>query len=117
MQTDLQPKNGRAISKPNDRWAAVWLGLVRDTEARHYKKMQKSIWLFLYLLLHANWETGFVVRRYKTIAADTGIKERTLRSWMTRLHQHKYIALKRNGRGLAIYILKWKTKGHKRRVA
>src|SRR5882672_2315495 len=99
MQVKTQTGNVDTQAKQRNLWAAVWRGLVIDSEGRHYNQMQKSVWLFLYLLQCANWDTGLVVRRDKTIAVDTGIKERTLRSWLIRLRHHNYIAVKSNGRG------------------
>ncbi|HZS45853.1 MAG TPA: helix-turn-helix domain-containing protein [Blastocatellia bacterium] len=92
-------------------WAAVWRGLVFDKEAKHYRRIRTALWLYLYLLLHANWETGRLFRKYSTIAADMGISERTIRNWMMQLKSNRYVDIETTGRSVVIHIRKYKAWG------
>jgi hypothetical protein len=99
-----------SISKNRkDWWVPVWRGLVLDPEAKHYIRMKKAIWLFLYLLLNADRRSGILLRKIKTITLDTGIKERTIREWLGVLRGEGYIETRNNGHSLSIVIKKWRT--------
>lgn len=89
-------------------WGPVWRGLVVDPQARHRQKMRGALWLYLYLLIHADRTTGKLTRRYYTIAEDMGVPPRTVRQWMTTLRQQDYISSRPTGRALVIHIQKWK---------
>jgi len=89
-------------------WRAVWRGLVVDAEAKHYRSMGSALWLFLYLIIHANPNSGSLNRKYQTIAGEMGISPRTIRSWLTRLMQHGYVRVTRTGRSQIIHISRWK---------
>lgn len=87
-------------------WAAIWIGLLQE---QHLQKMKSSIWLFLYLVLHANRRTGKVMqRRYQTIVKDMGVPLGTIRRWLSTLRKHNYVTVERSGQSLVIYIQKWK---------
>lgn len=90
-------------------WAAVWRGLVVDESAKHYRRMDGALWLFLYLLIHADRQAGTLRRKYATIARDMQLGERTIRNWMQTLRKHGYVHVVSHGRGLVIHIQKWKT--------
>lgn len=90
-------------------WRAVWRGLVVDTEAKHYRAMGSALWLFIYLVIHANPKSGTVNRKYQTIAGEMGISPRTIRSWLTRLMQQSYVSVTQTGRSQIIHISRWKT--------
>lgn len=88
-------------------WAAIWIGLLQE---QHLQKMRNSIWLFLYLVLHANRRTGKVMqRRYQTIVKDMGVPLGTIRRWLNTLRKHNYVTIERSGQALVIHIQKWKT--------
>jgi hypothetical protein len=87
-------------------WSPVWTGLVMDRQARHYKRMKNTIWLFLYLVINAD-KGGFLVRKVKTIGSDMGIKRDTILRWLNILRRHGYIATQSTGRGLLIQIRDW----------
>jgi hypothetical protein len=70
--------------------------------------MKSAVWLFVYLLLHADRESGFLKRKLRTISLDTGIKARTVRGWLRLLKSSGYIETKNNGRCLVIHVAKWK---------
>jgi DNA-binding transcriptional ArsR family regulator len=91
-------------------WGPIWRGLVADATAKHYRAMRASVWLFLYLVIHADRKTGKLSRRYETIAQDTGLNKRTVRSWLLRLRRQGYVKVERAGGSVAIYIQieKWK---------
>lgn len=90
-------------------WGPVWRGLVVDKNAQHYRKMKSAIWLFMYLIIHADRKSGTLTRKYQTIAADTGIAARTIRRWMLALRQHKYVEVESTGRSLVIHIRRWRS--------
>lgn len=90
-------------------WRAVWRGLVVDHEGKHYRMMGPALWLLLYLIIHADRDRGVLSRKYKTIAADMGISQRTVRSWLTRLRQQNYVSVTPTGRSLVIHIRRWKS--------
>lgn len=94
-------------------WTPVWNGLLLEPDARHYKAMGRSIWLYLYLLTFANRSTGKLFRRLPTVAKDMGIGIRTIRRWLRQLKQNGYVATRQTGRSLAIKITKWKPIGKK----
>jgi hypothetical protein len=95
-------------NKPGDWWAPLWRGLVVDPEAKHYRRMKSAVWLFIYLVLHADRHSGLLKRKLKTISLDTGIGARTIRGWLTLLRSSNYIETKSNGRCLIINVTRWK---------
>ncbi len=68
-------------------WAPVWLGLVADCQAKHYRKMKSAVWLYLYLVLHANRATGVLLRKINTICSDTGLPRDTIIRWLALLRR------------------------------
>jgi hypothetical protein len=97
-------------SKPAEKswWGPVWRGLVTDREGKHLKVMGNSLWLFVYLVIHADWQSGKLYRKQATIAADMGIKLRTVRLWLSTLRKGGYIIIQSTGRASEIEIQKWK---------
>ena len=89
-------------------WRAVWRGLVVDSDAKHYRAIGSALWLFIYLVIHANPKSGSLNRKYQTIAGEMGISPRTIRLWLTRLMQQGYVTVTRTGRSQIIHISKWK---------
>jgi hypothetical protein len=89
-------------------WAPVWTGLVADEGAKHYRKMKNSVWLFLYLLLHANRRTGVLMRKVRTISKDMGITRDTTLRWLKVLRTEGYIVTLNTGRYLTIQVQNWK---------
>ena len=71
--------------------------------------MRGALWLFLYLVLHADRGTGRLTRRYQTIARDTGIPARTIRRWLLTLRRQNYVTVTSSGRALVIHIRRWKS--------
>ncbi len=82
-----------------------------DERATHYRKMKNALWLFLYLVLGANRQTGMLVRKIQTICTDMGLERDTVLRWLKILREGDYIATKSNGRCLSIQVKKWKASG------
>ena len=95
--------------KPKNWWGAIWRGIVVDEKGKHYRHMGSAVWLFIYLLIHADRKAGSVRRKYTTIAHDMNVSEGTIRNWMRRLRRHQYVTAVSTGRGLLIHIRRWKT--------
>ena len=89
-------------------WGHVWRGLVVSENGRHRRVMGQSIWLYLYLIIHADRKTGTLYRITKTVSKDTGISTRTVQSWLKTLRKNGYITTRRTGRSLIITITKWR---------
>lgn len=106
-----------SFREDKDWWAPVWKGLVMDERAAHFQKMGNAIWLFIYFLLNANRKTGILLRKVKTISADTGIHRRRIFEWLTILRDEGYITTKSSGRCLEVVILKWKPLREVRKTA
>jgi DNA-binding FadR family transcriptional regulator len=109
MNPTIRSDNKTQKNKQTDWWAAVWRGLAVDPEAKHYRRLHSSLWLYIYLLLHAKWETGQLFKKYKTMATDMGVSERTIRNWMSRLKVHRYVEIEKTGRTAVITIHNYKT--------
>jgi hypothetical protein len=89
-------------------WAPIWRGLVVEGTAKHYRAMRSSIWLYFYLIVHADRRTGTLFRRIDTIAHDMGVNTATVRRWMSKLASRGYISRERTGRSLRIIVQRWK---------
>lgn len=101
--------------KPHERqgtpawWGPVWRGLFVDPAGKHYHAMGKALWLYGYLIVHANRKTGTLYRSLSTITRDMQIPKRTIQAWLSVLRKHGYIKTKTTGRALLIEIEKWRT--------
>jgi biotin operon repressor len=71
--------------------------------------MKKAVWLFLHLVLHADRRSGRLKRKYKTIAEEMGLPEKTIQRWMKTLKDNGYIETRNTGRCLEIGIKLWKS--------
>jgi len=89
-------------------WAPIRIGLVADNSGKHYQKMGKALWLYVYLHAAADWETGELVRKYETISSDTGIPTRSLQRMMRCLEKYGYVRIVRLAQSMAIKITKWR---------
>ena len=89
-------------------WAALWRGLIVDKSAKHYKAMGSAIWLYMYLLIHADRQTGILARKISTIARDMHMSKRTVQYWLARLRKAGYVIVRNSGRSLEVHIQKWK---------
>jgi hypothetical protein len=98
----------KRLSRNQSWWAPVWRGLVVEPSGKHYRAMHSAVWLFLYLIIHADRRTGTLFRRINTIAQEMGVKPTTIRRWLTLLDRKGYIARSRTGRSVQIAIERWK---------
>ncbi len=99
--------------KLHDRWwGPVWRGLTVEENAKHYRAMGKAVWLYIYLIVHANRKTGELFRLIPSIAKDMALPERTIRDWLRKLRKGGYVTTQSTGRGLVISVLKWKPLRH-----
>ena len=89
-------------------WAPLWRGLVVDPTAKHQWAMRSALWIYLYLLVHADRRTGVLKRKLRTIADDMGIKRSVVQYGMSKLRRGGYLATRNSGRSLEITIAKWK---------
>jgi hypothetical protein len=96
------------IRTPKPWWGPIWRGLLVEGTAKHYKAMGRAVWLYMYLIVHANRRTGTLFRLLPTISKDMGLKVGTIRQWVSVLRQHGYIKTKSTGRALEITIEKWR---------
>jgi hypothetical protein len=94
--------------RPNAWWAPVWRGLFVDPEGKHYRLMGRALWLYGYLIVHADRRTGTLYRTVSTVARDMQVSRRTIQAWLSVLRQHNYIKTKTTGRALVIEIEKWR---------
>lgn len=104
---NIQPKSTDTIP-PKNWWIHLWSGLVLDKQSKHKRAIRQAIWLYLYLLLVANRESGRLYRRLSTIALETGFNPRSIQRWLRTLREKGYIETVSNGRSLNISITKWK---------
>lgn len=88
-------------------WAPVWRGLIIG--GKHYRVMKTALWLYLYLIVHADREIGFLFRTIGKIASDMKVSERTVKRWLRILRRSDYIITESTGRSLKIFIQRWKS--------
>jgi DNA-binding PadR family transcriptional regulator len=81
---------------------------VVEPSGKHYHAMRTAVWLYLYLLIHADRRTGKLYRLIDTIAHDMGVKPTTIRRWLMTLARNGYVTRTRTGRALNITIERWK---------
>ena len=94
--------------KKTDWWGYIWRGLLVEETGKHHKAMNRAIWLYLYLIIHADRKTGTLFRKTETIAKDMGISLRIIQKWLQRLRNTGYITSQSTGRSLNITITKWR---------
>ena len=90
------------------KWGIVLNGLVADPQAKHFHRMNSSVWLFLYLLTTVNQKTGRLTRSIEDIAMDMGLKTNTIDTWLGILKSKDYIESVKNNGQTIIQILKWR---------
>lgn len=93
-------------------WGRVWPGLVVDPDGKHVRRLKAAFPLLIYLIVHADWDTGLLRRTHRTIAREMGLSLWTVRAWMRRLDRHGYVRLTKTGRASIIEVLKWRPVGH-----
>jgi hypothetical protein len=95
-------------TRPSTWWGPVWRGLFVDPSGKHYRAMGRALWLYGYLIVHADRRTGTLYRRVATVAHDMQVSERTIQAWLALLRRQGYIKTKTTGRALTIRIEKWR---------
>ena len=66
------------------------------------------MWLFGYLILHADRRTGTLYRNVSTVSRDMRVSQRTVQAWLALLRQHGYVRTNTTERFLRIEIGKWR---------
>jgi|ERR1041385_5373517 hypothetical protein len=95
-------------TRPSAWWGPIWRGLFVDPAGKHYRAMGRALWLYGYLIVHANRKTGTLYRRVATVAHDMQVSGRTVQAWLALLRRCGYIRTKTTGRALVIRIEKWR---------
>jgi hypothetical protein len=88
--------------------APIRRGLVADPKATHYRRMRQAVWLYLYLLLAANPETGRRLLALPLVARDMGLSEGTIRSWLGHLRKAGYVRVERVAGNTRVTIHRWR---------
>jgi DNA-binding transcriptional ArsR family regulator len=70
--------------------------------------MRQAVWLYLYLLLAANPETGKRLLSPALIGREMGLSEETVRSWLGHLRGGGYVTLERQGDLVLVTVNKWR---------
>jgi hypothetical protein len=89
-------------------WGPIWRGLFVDPTGKHYRAMGRALWLYGYLIVHADRKTGALYRTIATVSCDMQVSQRTIQAWMALLRRQGYISTRATGRALAIKIEKWR---------
>src|SRR5438105_13698858 len=87
-------------------WGPVWRGLFVDPQGKHYRAMGRALWLYGYLIVHADRRTGTLYRRVATVANDMQVFERTIQAWLALLRRCVYIRIESTVRALTIWFEK-----------
>ena len=97
----------------NPWFARIREGLFKDPSGKHRKQMGEAIWLYGYLHICADLETGEWRHTYKSISDATGIPKSTARKMMDKLKNippgetEGYIKVRQLSRSLYLQITKW----------
>ena len=75
---------------------------------RHFEQMGITVWLYLYILDHTDWEEG-VYRGYadRDAAEALGMSARTARRWRVKLEEGAYIVCRQSRHSQTIYVHNW----------
>lgn len=88
-------------------WIKVHTGLTNDP--KHRETIGVRIWLYLALINHADYETGFVWDYTDSdMASEMGMSINTLRTWRRELEDAKYIRCYPGYQCQHIMIAKWR---------
>ena len=76
--------------------------------ASHYAQMGITVWLYLFILDHTDWEEG-VYRGYadRDAAEALAMSARTARSWRVKLEEGAYIVCRQSRHSQTIYVHNW----------
>ena len=84
-------------------WGKIWNDFILDNHNR--AKVGQAVWLYLYLTLHANRQSGRIRRKYITIATDMFVSPKTVQRWMGMLKKSGHVKTTRLVTALDIEIL------------
>lgn len=86
-------------------WISVKIGMI---DPKHQKAIGSAVWLFLYILDNADWETG-IVEGYtdKQAGNELGIPKDTIIKHRRKLQAGEYITCKKNDYDQTITIHNW----------
>ena len=100
-------KAGR-ISKRSDKyWFHIWNGLI--AEAKHEKKLGKSVWLYLWLLAMVDRDKGELITTHRNIADNRECTLPAVRWRLNVLKTQGYITTEDMGNCTKITITKWRS--------
>ena len=99
----------RLTLKRLDWWRPLWRGLVYNSSGKHRKKMGSAIWLYLYLLLHVDMQTGKLNRSLVKMAREMGVPEKTARKWLKRLKNHGYVIVEVKNKQLYLQVVHYRS--------
>jgi hypothetical protein len=102
------------MDSSKDWWAPFRVGLF--TDKKHREGMGRAIWLYGYLHLYADRQTGRLARNCETIASEIGASQKTVQRWMRLLEKENYIQLRRLQYGFSIQIEKFRPIHKKKRT-
>ncbi len=91
------------------KWYPQFVGLVKDPEGRHYKKMGMAKWLFDYFCAQVDRETGEWAGTLDKIVSETGMPLWSVKRYLRTLKDANYIEAARVRHGIAVKIKKFKT--------
>ena len=75
---------------------------------KHYESIGPAIWLFMYIIDHADFDTGVMYGYNDADAAEEiGAKKRTVRSWRDKLSEGGYITWKKKPYSLNVTVSNW----------
>ena len=87
-------------------WIKIKRGLVVDP--KHRQELGTGIWLFLYMLDRADWETGKIVDwRDRDAADEMQLSITTIRTLRNKLDKSDYISCEQHSKHQIITIKKW----------
>ncbi len=90
----------------SDPFMKVWFGLV---DPKHVRGMGSSVWLFLFLIKVADWETGEVKDyRDRDAAKQLGLSVPAIRTYRRRLQDAGYILSKQALHSLTVSLTRWR---------
>ncbi len=95
------------IHMSTQKYGIVKQGLVRDPEAKHVRRMRQAVWLFLFLIVSVNRQTGRRLISPVVVAQEMGLPEATVRSWLGHLRKAGYLSTQRQGRLVRVKIVRW----------
>lgn len=89
------------------RWIKIHTGLTRDP--RHRRIMGNRVWLFMWFVDHADWETGIVFDfTDREAAEDMEVSSRTIEDQRQQLEKDGYIVCHQGFQCQHIRIMRWR---------